>query len=174
MNISNQDLKKKNDQIPPCSGEGPPAGFPLGRFSPRAIPSIGRGRTGQDRLTQLSPMQNRLDSTLSEVTKQAWPVLCSEETTKWRSEISTMAILLGSAAQQKWVRRAKQLRTRSSHSHDSLSGGSHFRGAESGAAGYVPYSIRSTAGSWSTSFSSIFSERYPAQMLWGRFMYKMH
>lgn len=47
MNISNQDLKKKNDQIPPWSGEGPPTVFSLGCFSPHAILSIGRGRTGQ-------------------------------------------------------------------------------------------------------------------------------
>lgn len=90
-------------------GKDHPKGFPSLFFS--TCRSLRWQR--QDWLTWLSPVQNGLDSTYSEVTKRAWPVLRSEETTRWRSENSTMSILASAEVEQKWVWRAKQLRARS-------------------------------------------------------------
>lgn len=90
-------------------GKDHPKGFPSLFFS--TCHSLRWQR--QDWLTWLSPLQNGLDSTYSEVTKQAWPVLHSEETTRWRSENSTMSILASAEVEQKWVWRAKQRRARS-------------------------------------------------------------
>lgn len=60
-NISNQDCKKGERSNVTLLWQ--PERFPFGHFSPRW--------QRQDRLTQLGPVQNGLDSTLSEVTKQA-------------------------------------------------------------------------------------------------------
>lgn len=99
MTISNQDRRKGERSNPTLLW-----GRTTQRVSPWPFFSMCHScrQQRQDGLTDLSPMQNRLDSTLPEVTRWAWPVLRSEDTTK-RSEISTMPISTSAMVQQKQV-----------------------------------------------------------------------
>lgn len=107
-------------------------------------------------LTWPSPAQNGLDSTYSEVTKQAWPVLHTEETTKWRSGNSTMSIVASAEEEQKWIWRAKQLRARSL---SPVTRGSQLRGTELKCC--VLLDSWSTVAPWGAPFGFTFSESNP-------------